>query len=93
VHDLRSVASQPLIRATKSVARKPTHGKANPLQHSEGKGRWETEGECCICMNAQSDSVLYRCGHVCACLPCAKEMKQCPICREEVTDVIKIWKI
>jgi hypothetical protein len=93
VHDLRSVASQPLIRSTKSVARKPTHGKAKSLQHTEGKGSGETEGECCICMNAQSDSVLYRCGHICACMSCAKEMKQCPICREQVTDVIKIWKI
>lgn len=93
VRDLRSVASQPLSRSTKSVARKPTHGKAKSLQHSEGKGWGETEGECCICMNAQSDSVLYRCGHICACIPCAKEMKQCPICREQVTDVIKIWKI
>jgi len=93
VHDLRSVASQPLIRSTKSVARQPTHGKAKSLQHTEAKGRPEGEGECCICMNAESDSVLYRCGHICACMSCAKEIKQCPICREQVTDVIKIWKI
>ena len=93
VHELRSVAPQPLTRSTKTVVRKPAHEKAKLLQHEEGKGRTEPEGECCICMNAQSDSVLYRCGHICACMSCAKEMKQCPICREQVTDVIKIWKI
>jgi len=92
-HGLRSVASQPSIRSSKKVAHRPAHEKAKSLQHSEAKGWAEGEGECCICMNAQSDSVLYRCGHICACMPCAKEMKQCPICREQVTDVIKIWKI
>ena len=90
---LRSVASQPSIRSSKKVAQKTTHEKAKSVHHTDIKGGAEGEGECCICMNAQSDSVLYRCGHICACMPCAKNMKQCPICREQVTDVIKIWKI
>lgn len=96
-HELRSRVSQSQLQQSSSVndkpQRKPIREGTRLMQYKDGKGKSEDEGECCVCMNAESDSVLYRCGHVCACLPCAKALKQCPICREQVTDVIKIWKI
>jgi hypothetical protein len=95
--DLRSVASQPQLRQPISTriksSPKPTHRTTRLAPHKEEKAKVIEEGECCVCMNAQSDCVLYRCGHVCACMSCAKELKQCPICREQVSDVIKMWKI
>lgn len=95
--ELRRVASQPLLRLFNSSASKPpakpARENARLSQPKEQKRKVEEEGECCICMNAQSDCVLYRCGHACACMHCAKELKQCPICREQVIDVIKLWKI
>ena len=95
--DLRSVASQPQLRQPISTRikspPKPTHRTTRLAPHKEEKQKVVEEGECCVCMNAQSDCVLYRCGHVCACMSCAKELKQCPICREQVSDVIKMWKI
>jgi hypothetical protein len=71
---------------------KPTHGTFR-LPPTPGRKRAvEPDGECCICLDAPSDCVLYRCGHVCACLHCARKLKQCPICRVSVEDVIKMWK-
>jgi hypothetical protein len=48
-------------------------------------------GECTVCMDRQSNCVLYRCGHVCCCFGCGKRLKTCPICRKPVEDVIKIY--
>lgn len=51
--------------------------------------------ECTICMNNQVNSVIYRCGHMCMCFSCAKEMQNrsgdCPICRTAIIDVIRCF--
>lgn len=49
-------------------------------------------GNCCICHRMQVDSLLYRCGHVCACFDCADQLKSsgmsCPICQSPIDDVV-----
>lgn len=51
--------------------------------------------ECTICMNNPVNSVIYRCGHMCMCFSCAKEMQNrsgdCPICRTAIIDVIRCF--
>ncbi|PKA52567.1 putative E3 ubiquitin-protein ligase XBOS34 [Apostasia shenzhenica] len=50
---------------------------------------------CCICCEVQVDSVLFRCGHMCACYNCAQELQhsigRCPICRSIIIDVIRAY--
>ncbi|PKU86580.1 uncharacterized protein LOC110095747 [Dendrobium catenatum] len=50
---------------------------------------------CCICCEAQVDTLLYRCGHMCACYKCAKELQwscgRCPICRSLIADVVRAY--
>ena len=52
-------------------------------------------GNCVICSEASIDSVVYRCGHMCVCMPCGLELKaqalKCPICRAPITDVIRAY--
>ncbi|CAJ0575665.1 unnamed protein product, partial [Mesorhabditis spiculigera] len=52
--------------------------------------------ECTICMNAKINCVIYKCGHMCMCYDCAIQLKdqrgECPICRNEMADVIKCFK-
>ena len=52
-------------------------------------------GNCVICSEAGIDSVVYRCGHMCVCMPCGLELKaqalKCPICRAPITDVIRAY--
>jgi len=63
-----------------------------------GKGttHWEVadeEGEMCqICYGEGVDALFYDCGHVCACVECARQVEVCPICRKTVKEVVKIWK-
>jgi len=53
--------------------------------------------ECVVCLECAPDSVLYTCGHMCMCYPCARDVVQnrgalCPICRQSIRDVIKIFR-
>ncbi|CAJ2637627.1 unnamed protein product [Trifolium pratense] len=53
------------------------------------------KGNCCICYKMKVDSVLYRCGHMCACLKCANELQwnsgKCPICKAKIDDVVRVY--
>lgn len=53
------------------------------------------KGNCSICYEKQVDSLLYRCGHMCACLKCAHELQwssgKCPICRAPIVDVVRVY--
>ena len=53
--------------------------------------------ECVVCLERAPDSVLYTCGHMCMCHACACDVVQnrgalCPICRQAIRDVIKIFR-
>jgi Zinc finger, C3HC4 type (RING finger) len=54
--------------------------------------------ECCMCFDRPMDSVIYRCGHMCVCYECGLEIQEfhnpplCPICRQPISDIIKIYK-
>ncbi|XP_054721551.1 protein neuralized-like isoform X2 [Uloborus diversus] len=53
--------------------------------------------ECVICYEESVNCVIYRCGHMCMCYECALKLwkpssnEQCPICRETIQDIIKIY--
>lgn len=55
--------------------------------------------ECSVCLERPIDCVLYTCGHMCMCHECAvgvyhagTEGGSCPICRQTIKDVIKIYR-
>ncbi|KAJ7361788.1 hypothetical protein OS493_014429 [Desmophyllum pertusum] len=49
---------------------------------------------CNICLEGAINSVFYECGHSYACFPCAEkcaEMKVCPVCRQAIKDVVRLF--
>ena len=55
--------------------------------------------ECSVCLERPIDCVLYTCGHMCMCYECAAGVHHasidggsCPICRQTIKDVIKIYR-
>lgn len=48
---------------------------------------------CVICMEDLKNTAMYKCGHLCCCNSCALKVKICPICREPVLDVLKIYRV
>lgn len=73
-------------------------GAADDMQQNNG-GNVDDDrnNECSICMNNRVNAVIYRCGHMCMCFPCAKETHRrsgdCPICRCPIIDVIRCYPV
>ena len=49
------------------------------------------ETACKICFACEPNTLCYPCGHL-FCFSCLKKCKQCPICRQEITDKVKVYK-
>ncbi|XP_018326197.1 E3 ubiquitin-protein ligase RNF34 [Agrilus planipennis] len=51
------------------------------------------ESDCCkICMDAPLECVILECGHIATCVECGKQLSECPICRQYVSRVVRIFK-
>ena len=71
--------------------------KSLPATPNMGGGDSEERDECTVCYERAVNAALYTCGHLCMCYECAIQVKSrkgglCPICRQEIKDVIKIYK-
>ncbi|CAF1170785.1 unnamed protein product [Didymodactylos carnosus] len=60
----------------------------NKSTNSDSSGN----NKCVICFDADIDCVVLECGHMLCCLNCSKSFQQCPICRQQVQRVKKIYK-
>ena len=47
---------------------------------------------CNICMVNQIDCLILECGHMSTCLICAKEVFKCPICRQQISRIVKAFR-
>ena len=52
----------------------------------------QDEKSCKICLDKTIDCVIQPCGHLCACLECARALKKCPVCRVKITEIIKVYR-
>jgi len=56
------------------------------------------DDECRICMDAKINTVIIPCGHLCVCLECSKLLmsnnnnKTCPICKQNIQQIIKTFQ-
>lgn len=67
------------------------------VQPSRNSDSESSASECAVCWEKVPDCALYTCGHMCMCYECAinvlkKQGALCPICRQPVRDVIRIFK-
>ena len=46
--------------------------------------------KCKVCMDEDIDCVLLDCGHLVTCNQCGKKLRECPICRQQVLEVLCI---
>jgi hypothetical protein len=70
-------------------------GWKNDKRHGEGVTHWkiaqETERMCRICWEENAEAAFYDCGHVVACINCARRVESCPVCRKRVLSAIKLF--
>lgn len=90
-----SVPSGVHVKSSPPVPPK-SHSISTPTSPTENKIQEDETHECTVCYEREVNSVLYKCGHVCMCFECAIHVKEkgalCPICRQTIHDVIKIYK-
>jgi hypothetical protein len=68
-------------------------GAAAASTSSGGQTNKPTEDDLCkICMDALIDCVLLECGHMVSCTKCGKRLAECPICRQNVVRVVRVFK-
>ena len=52
----------------------------------------DVKDECVVCLDfAELDHIFAPCGHNGACSNCAKQLDKCPICRESIQSVVKVF--
>lgn len=52
----------------------------------------QEERVCKICFESEADAVLTPCGHLVLCELCAGQVTECPICRQNVAGVMKVYR-
>ncbi|KAB8264630.1 hypothetical protein BDV32DRAFT_117318 [Aspergillus pseudonomiae] len=80
----------------KKTGNKYVGGYKDGKRHGKGISYWEVADEemdlCQICYCEEQDALFYDCGHVCACVTCARQVEICPICRKNIISVVKIYR-
>ena len=67
----------PKVKQEKSVAEQ---------QREEAQDRLE----CTVCMNAERNVLFLPCSHVAACVGCVARLDKCPICRQQVQELVQL---
>ncbi|KAJ4367045.1 hypothetical protein N0V83_007575 [Neocucurbitaria cava] len=72
-------------------------GWQHDKKFGEGVTHWknaqEAERLCRICWDEPAEAAFYDCGHVVACLACAREVQSCPVCRKRVLSAMKLYYV
>jgi len=51
----------------------------------------DDEQNCVVCLENPKNCAFVPCGHMCVCYGCGQQLKKCPICRIDSTQLIKIF--
>ncbi|KAF5937667.1 hypothetical protein HYC85_025173 [Camellia sinensis] len=95
--ELQRAVRQEVSAALNRSACSTEEGDDRCLPKDESKWDHVRKGICCICCDRNIDSLLYRCGHMCACSKCADKLVQgrgnCPMCRAPVVEMIRAYSV
>jgi hypothetical protein len=58
---------------------------------SQEKQSLEDVTKCVVCLDAQRQNCFLPCGHVCACIECAKGLANCPLCTQHIASKVRVY--
>ncbi|KAH3765682.1 E3 ubiquitin-protein ligase RNF34 [Pelomyxa schiedti] len=86
----------PLNPAAPPTPEKPSTSNAEASSSSSSgdtvDASADIETSCKICLDRPVNVVLLRCGHLCVCSVCAAVLRDCPICRQRIQEVVKVFR-
>ncbi|XP_004392622.1 PREDICTED: E3 ubiquitin-protein ligase LRSAM1 isoform X2 [Odobenus rosmarus divergens] len=47
--------------------------------------------ECVVCLEREAQMIFLNCGHVCCCHQCCQPLRTCPLCRQEITQRLRLY--
>lgn len=75
----------------------PTAGSTQPVVNFGRAPSYTGIGECVICFDGPQAAVCVPCGHNAICMSCAEEILdstcECPVCREPIRELIKLYRV
>ncbi|XP_039632036.1 E3 ubiquitin-protein ligase LRSAM1 isoform X1 [Polypterus senegalus] len=94
----RALPSSPLAERVKpeEVPTPAPSAPSLPLTPPSAQDKRHTEAEhmeCVVCMENESQVVFLPCGHICCCLPCSEVLRSCPLCRSDIAQHIRIYRL
>ncbi|XP_022357278.1 E3 ubiquitin-protein ligase LRSAM1 isoform X1 [Enhydra lutris kenyoni] len=48
--------------------------------------------ECVVCLEREAQMIFLNCGHVCCCPQCCQPLRTCPLCRQEITQCLRLYR-
>lgn len=67
-------------------------GKSKVENPDSGATGSNEEDLCKICMDAAIDCVLLECGHMVTCTACGKQLVDCPMCRQNISRIVHVFR-
>lgn len=77
------------------VTQQATCGHESDVEKDGGEPKMKKIDEddlCKICMESLINCVLLDCGHMVSCIKCGKRLAECPMCRQNIVRVIRVFK-
>ncbi|XP_066569283.1 E3 ubiquitin-protein ligase LRSAM1 [Amia ocellicauda] len=75
---------QPVVPSAPSVPSVPSAPSADEAAGSS---------ECVVCMELESQVIFLPCGHVCCCQGCSSALLSCPLCRGDIAQRVRIYRL
>jgi hypothetical protein len=51
------------------------------------------DNHCRVCYSQAINCVLVKCGHMCVCHDCSRQLETCPFCRLPIEQVVRIFRV
>lgn len=70
-----------------------SHKNAYSNEGSQNNSDDIDENQACkICMEREINCVLLECGHMLTCVTCGRRLAECPVCRQNVSRVVRTFR-
>nr|CAD7431954.1 unnamed protein product [Timema monikensis] len=76
-----------LEQLARQLAAPEDSGASAPTLEAEGP---MSVAECAVCLDNTCEVIFVPCGHMCCCIKCAELVGQCPLCRADVNQKVRV---